>query len=63
MNYKCLFLGHRWGPRKNIREDKSDIGWMILPLAFLYVFFGRPKVCDRTCYRCGKVKTEPYERD
>jgi hypothetical protein len=57
----CLLGRHNWGNPENIRESEPGIEMLILPIAFLYAYLGRPKVCDIKCKDCGKVKTEPYQ--
>ena len=59
---KCLFGYHDWGKQENVREKVLEDGaWMIfVPVLFFAMMFP-PKICERTCLRCGKVKTFDYE--
>ena len=58
----CWFGFHDWGKQNNIRNTchKDDL-FMMLPFFFIYAFLGSPKVCDRKCLRCGKVKEFSYD--
>lgn len=57
---KCLVGNHDWGRDRNIREKEMGVSALLFPVLLLFCFFGTPKVCDRECRRCGKVKTFDY---
>ncbi len=56
----CWIGIHNWGPEENIRDDKADPLLLFTPFLLMAVFFGMPKICDRKCSRCGKVKEFKY---
>lgn len=58
MNIRCLF-GHKWSRPYNIRE--KPLSFLSVFLLFTYNFFGYPKICDKRCLRCNKVKTFDYD--
>lgn len=61
MRLLCWFGIHDWGRQDNIREGKADASILFLPFFLMTMFLGPPRVCDRKCLRCGKVKEFPYD--
>lgn len=62
MRILCLFGFHDWGKQTRVRDGKYEDSLLLFtPIFFLSQLFGPPRVCDRECLRCGKVKEFSYD--
>lgn len=58
----CWFGIHDWGKQTNIRDGQWAEEAVLFPIAFFAILLGAtPRICDRKCLRCGKVKEFPYD--
>lgn len=62
MKLDCLFRGHKYGLPMNVRDaDMGIVALFMVPIAII-TGVPMPKVCDKKCRRCGKVKEFSMER-
>lgn len=55
----CLFGRHDWGGQRNVRGGYGGNH----PLGALIGLVTNPRLCDRTCLRCGKTKEFIYDSE
>ena len=65
MRILCWFGIHDWGKQTNIRTTTwADEVVAFSSIALLASIMGiQPRVCDRKCLRCGKVKEFAYDSE
>jgi hypothetical protein len=62
MRLLCWLGVHDWGRQDNVREGEYDDSLLFFSLLMLLaLIIGKPRVCDRKCLRCGRVKEFPYD--
>lgn len=64
MRILCWFGIHDWGKQTNVRTTTWADEAIFSPIAILASILGiQPRVCDRKCLRCRKVKEFAYDSE
>jgi hypothetical protein len=64
MRILCWFGIHDWGKQTNIRDGAWSEAALLFPITLFAILIGaKPRVCDRKCLRCGKIKEFAYDSE